>query len=63
MESGFCGKEACMHLTRGLKVEGRVKTEGGALGMSLEPKTGHGDFENMEDFMTKFAASITDSCV
>lgn len=52
-----------MHLTRGLKVEGRVKTEGGALGMSLEPKTGHGDFENMEDFMTKFAASITDSCV
>lgn len=69
LESGFDGNggnEACMHFTRGLKVEGSVKTEDGALGTGLGLEKGHGVFakkEEEEDFMAKFAASITELCL
>lgn len=67
MESGFDGNEACMHFTRGLKVEGSVKIEGGSLEMGLGLENGHWVFEKKEeeeeDFRTKFAASITELCL
>lgn len=54
-----------MHFTRGLKVEGSVKTEEGALEMGLVLENKHGVFkknEEEEDFMAKFTASITELC-
>lgn len=52
-----------MHFTRGLKVEGSVKTEDGALEMGLGLENVHGVLEKNEEEENFMAKSITELCL